>query len=133
MLMICYNRLHQNKILIKELVDLMKAASSVLTKFISDNENVMKTISETEKAKSLQCESLNSYIKERTLGIKWDVVEDKFTFESLMFESEEVPKRTILKIVAFIFDLLGFASPFVSTTNIFLQESWRIKIVGIQL
>ena len=133
MLMICYNRLHQNKILIKELVDLMKAASSILTKFISDNENVMKTIPETEKAKSLQCESFNSCIKERTLGIKWDVVEDKFTFESLMFESEEVPKRTILKIVASIFDLLGFASPFVSTTNIFLQESWRIKIVGVQL
>ena len=133
MLMICYNRLHQNKSLIKELVDLMKAASSILTKFISDNENVMKTIPETQKAKSLQCEIFNSYIKERILGIKWDVVKDKFTFESLMFESEKVPKRTILKIVASIFDPLGFASSFVSKANIFLQESWRIKIVGVQL
>ena len=58
--------------LIKEIVDLMKAGGFRLTKFISSNKNVMKTISETERAKSLVGASFNSDIKERTLVIKWD-------------------------------------------------------------
>ena len=37
--------------LIKEMVDLMKAGGFRLTKFISNNENLMKTIQETERAK----------------------------------------------------------------------------------
>ena len=58
--------------LIKEMVDLMKAGGFRLTKFISSNKNVMKTISETERAKSLVGASFDSDIKERTLVIKWD-------------------------------------------------------------
>ena len=58
--------------LIKEMVDLMKAGGFRLTKFISSNKNVMKTISETERAKSLVGASFNSDIEERTLVIKWD-------------------------------------------------------------
>ena len=58
--------------LIKEMVNLMKAGGFRLTKFISSNKNVMKTISETERAKSLVGASFNSDIKERTLVIKWD-------------------------------------------------------------
>ena len=50
----------------------MKAGGFRLTKFISSNKNVMKTISETERAKSLVGASFNSDIKERTLVIKWD-------------------------------------------------------------
>lgn len=49
--------------LIKEMVDLMKAGGFRLTKFISSNKNVMKTISETERAKSLVGASSNSDIK----------------------------------------------------------------------
>ena len=87
----------------------------------------MKTIPETERVKSLQGAIFNSDIKEKALGIKWDVVKDSFIFESLPFE-REVTKRAILKIVASIFDPLGFVSPFVLTAKIFLQELWRMKL-----
>ena len=105
--------------LIKEMVDLMKAGGFRLTKFISNNENLMKTIPETERAKSLQGANFNNDTKERTLGIKWDIVKDILIFESLTFEREEVTKRTILKIVASIFHPLGFVSPFVLIAKIF--------------
>ena len=72
------------------MVDLMKVGGFRLTKFISNNENVMKTIPETERAKSLQDASFNSDIKEKTLGIKWEVVKVSFILESLTFEREEV-------------------------------------------
>ena len=70
--------------------------------------------------------SFNSEIKEWILGIKWDVVKNSFIFESLTFEREELTKRTILKIVASIFDSLGFVSPFALTAKIFLLELWRM-------
>ena len=108
--------------LIKEMVDLMKAGGFRLTKSISNNENVMKTIPEMESAKLLQGTSFNSDMKERTLGIKWEVVKDSFIFESLTFEREEVTKRAILKIVASIFDPLGFVSSFVLTAKSFLKS-----------
>ena len=88
----------------------MKAEGLGLTKFISNNENVMKTISETEKVKTLQDANFNSDIKESTFGIKWHVVKNSFIFQSLKFEREEVTKKTILKIVASIFDPSGFVS-----------------------
>ena len=50
-----------------------------------------------------------------------------FIFESQTFEREEVTKRAILEIFAFIFYLLGFVSPFVLTTKIFLLELWKMK------
>ena len=52
------------------MVDLMKTGEFRLTKFISNNESVIKTIPETERAKSLQGAGFNSDIKERTLDIK---------------------------------------------------------------
>ena len=78
--------------LIKEMVNLMKAGGFRLTMFISNNEYVMKTIPEIGPSASF-----DSDIKERTLGIKWDVVRDIFIFESLTFEIEEVRNRVILK------------------------------------
>ena len=50
-------------VLTKEMVDLMKAGGFRLTKFTSNNDNVMKTIPETGRAKSVQGASFNSDIK----------------------------------------------------------------------
>ena len=65
------------------MIDLMKAGGFRVNKFISNNENVMKTIQETENGKSLQDASFNNDTKERTISIKWSViVKDSFIFES---------------------------------------------------
>ena len=52
------------------MIDLMKAGGFRVNKFISNNENVMKTIQETENGKSLQDASFNNDTKERTISIK---------------------------------------------------------------
>ena len=56
--------------LIQDKVDLIKSGGFRITKFISNNEHVMKSIPEMERAKSLQGTSFNSDIKERTLKMK---------------------------------------------------------------
>ena len=45
-----------------------------------------------------------------------------------MFEREEVTKRTISKIVASIFDPLGFVYLFVLKAKTILHELWRMKL-----
>ena len=112
--------------LITDKVDLIKSGGFRTTKFISNNEHVMKSIPEMERAKSLKVQALIVISKKKHL--KWNVVKDSFIFESLTCETEEVTKRAILKIVASIFDPSGFVSPFVLTAKIFLQELWRIKL-----
>ena len=114
--------------LAKELVDLMKTVGFRLTKFISNNKDVMNSIPITERAKSVQSACFNDDINERTLGVKWDVVNDVFTFESLNIKKEGITKRSILKIVASVFDPLGFLAPFVLSAKILLQELWRLKV-----
>ena len=51
-----------------------------LTKLVSNNENVMKTIPDTEKTKLFQCTTFNSDLKGRAFDIKWDVNKDFFKF-----------------------------------------------------
>ena len=91
----------------------MKAGAFRLKPSLSNNENVKATILETEKAKSFYDTTFNNDIKERTLGIKFDILKESFIFESLTFEREEVTKTTISKQAASIFHPLGFKLPFV--------------------
>ena len=93
-----------------------------LTKFISNNKDVMNSIPVPERAKSFQTASFNDNIYEWTLGTKWDVTKDVFTFGTVKIKEEDVTKRNILKTVASIFDPAGFVAPFLVTGKIFLQE-----------
>ena len=58
---------------------------------------------------------------ERTLGIKWLVSEDKFSF-SLVFSAPS-SRRGILSIVASLYDPLGFIAPFCLIGKIIFQET----------
>ena len=86
----------------------------------------MNSIPVAEKTKSFQTASFNDNINERTLGVKWHVTKDVFTFDTV--KEEDATKRDILKTVASIFDPAGFVAPFLVTGKIFLQELWRLKV-----
>ena len=70
----------------------------------------MNSIPVAGKTKSFQTASFNDNINEQTLGVKWDVTKDVFTFDTV--KEEDATKRDILKIVASIFDPAGFVAPF---------------------
>ena len=88
----------------------------------------MNSIPIAERAKSFQTASFNDNINERTLGVKWDVTKDVFTFDTVKVKEEDVYKRNILKTAASIFDPVGFVAPFLVTEKIFLQDLWRLKV-----
>ena len=51
-----------------------------------------------------------------------------FTFSTIKEESKECTKANVLETVSSIFDPLGFTSPFVVSTKVFLEELWRSKV-----
>ena len=83
--------------LAKEISDIMRRGEFRLTKFISKNKYAMNSIPVAERAKSFQTQSFNDNINERTLGVKWDVRKDIFTFDTVKVKEEDVTKRNILK------------------------------------
>ena len=52
-----------------------------------------------------------------------------FTFSTIKEESKECTKGNVLETVSSIFDPLGFTSPFVVSTKVFLEELWRSKVL----
>ena len=72
----------------------------------------MNSIPVEERAKLFETASFNDNINEQTLGVKWDVTKDVFTFGTVKVKEEDVTNRNILKTVASIFDLVGFVIPF---------------------
>ena len=90
----------------KEIANVMRHGGFRLTKFISNDKDVMNSILVAERAQSFQTASFNDNLNEQTLGVKWDVMKD----------------------VTSIFDLIGFEAPFLVTGKIFLRELWRLKI-----
>ena len=114
--------------LAKEIADVMQRGGFKLTEFISNDKDVMNSLPVAERAKSFQNASFNDNINERTLGVKWDVTKDVFTFDTVKVKEEDITKRNILKIVASIFDTVGFVAAFLVTGKIFLQELWRLKV-----
>lgn len=63
----------------------------------------------------------------KTLGIAWQSNSDMFVFKSLdKHEAKIWTKRSILSVIAKIFDPLGWLAPTIVRAKILLQEIWRL-------
>ena len=60
----------------------------------------------------------------KTLGMSWKPTHDVFCFHFNLQDAPNPTKRSILSLVARIYDLLGILSPIVIRCKILLQETW---------
>lgn len=62
--------------------------------------------------------------------VQWCLREDCFSFESLDLGTLEVAstKRSVLSLIAKVFDPLGLISPFIMSAKIFFQDIWRLGL-----
>jgi len=61
----------------------------------------------------------------KTLGVLWLANVDMFTFKSQTSERLITPtKRSFLKLIATLFDPLGFLSPYIVRAKIIMQQIW---------
>ena len=81
----------------------------------------MQSIPATERASSVQQHELNGDVKERVLGVYWNVQDDKFGFNVSLPERPST-RRGILSAVSSLYDPLGFVAPVILAPKLMLQS-----------
>jgi hypothetical protein len=106
---------------------LLSEAGFNLTKFVSNDAQILQHIPENDRAKEFK--QLCPDSKSTALGLKWDVANDAFYFDVLNSLSDfGLSRRKMLSTLASVFDPLGLISPIVITGKLLFQESTRLKL-----
>ncbi|XP_055681857.1 uncharacterized protein LOC129789234 [Lutzomyia longipalpis] len=108
----------------KELVEVLKSAGFVLTKWMSNNELLTPLHSPESSEESVLLQDPIT----KVLGIPWNAKLDTFHFTSPISLSEIVKsKRDVASSIAKLFDPLGLVGPVIIEAKIFLQELHEVK------
>ena len=112
----------------KQLQSLLARGGFQLTKWMSNNREVLSAFPEDEHAPAIKNLDLKSEClpTDRALGIHWDVEEDTF---KLVVSAREHPenRKGVLSSIATVYDPLGFASPLILIGREINQELCRLK------
>ncbi|XP_058446764.1 uncharacterized protein LOC131427516 [Malaya genurostris] len=65
----------------------------------------------------------------KTLGVNWEPASDKFRFDvSITLRDEPVTKRSVLSVIAQLYDPLGLVAPVIVRAKILLQHLWLLAL-----
>lgn len=122
------------KTLVSQTRELLERGGFRLRKWYSNNREVLATIPETERAKSVANLELERLPTESALGLKWNTEEDTFVWNVAekmprLVNEGSITRRTIVSAVYSLFDPLGFIAPYVMKAKLLLQMLCR-KGVG---
>ena len=115
------------KTVVKELTELLSCRGFRLTKWISNDREVLKRIPQSERAASVIDLTLDEFPVERTLGIQWNVAADKFCFK-VVAKEKPLTRRGVLSVASSLYDPLGFVAPFILSAKLILQELCKKKL-----
>lgn len=104
-----------------QLRELLSRGGFRLTKWISNDRNVLATVPVSERAASVVDLDLEDLPVERTLGVQWDMETDDFKFR-IMDEGKAPTRRGILSVVSSMYDPLGFVAPVILPAKSLLQS-----------
>ena len=115
--------------LIKDMKVLLKSGGFELAKFMSTSREVIETVPEEERAKSLQNVDLQDSMlpQESALGLKWNVEGDYFTY-SVNLLDKPLTKRGLLSTTASLYDPLGLVAPVLLVPKLIQQNMCRLEM-----
>ena len=100
-----------------------------LNQWIGNNKDVIATIPESERDKSIA--PLDLYKEqlpmERTLGVMWCMETDAFTFR-VAVKDRPITRRGMLSLVLSVYDPHGFVAPYILQAKILMQEMCARKM-----
>ena len=97
-----------------------------LTKFVTNDDKMLQYIPEVDRASEVK--DIKSDLKNKVLGIRWNVESDSFHFDTKFKETDYVTRRYILSMVSSTFDPLGLVSPVLVTGKLLFQDATRLKL-----
>lgn len=114
--------------LLLQVIAMCRAGGFNLTKVVSNHQPLLNTLPE-EKRKSVTSLDLvqEGNQEERALGIRWNLIKDKFGFRILL-NCKVLTRRTILSVLCSIYDPLGFAAPFILEGRRVIQITCQHKL-----
>ena len=110
----------------RSLCELLRRRGFHLRKWLSNNEQVIKSTPDSERATLLNNYSFDVSSQERVFGVNWDIKENQFTF-FINLPSDPFTKRGVLSTIASLYDPLCFVSPVVLKAKVFLQGLTKRK------
>lgn len=115
--------------IVQELRDLLSRGGFRLTKFVSNDVEVLSSIPEEERASNIQnLDICTSELPLQTaLGVTWNIKNDALGY-SVNISNKPITRRGILSTVNSVFDPLGFLSPFILPAKLILQELSALKL-----
>ncbi|XP_029176084.1 uncharacterized protein LOC114944355 [Nylanderia fulva] len=108
-----------------QLIALMKRGQFDLRKWTANSSELLADIPLDRRQSDLAIKSDDSL---KVLGLSWSPHTDSFCFKVSSGTSGANTKRSVLSLIAKLYDPLGWASPVVITAKILLQELWLAKI-----
>ncbi|XP_030828101.1 uncharacterized protein LOC115919169 [Strongylocentrotus purpuratus] len=111
----------EGKRLVSQLCEILKRGGFRLTKWVSNDREVLSAVPSTERAASVVDLDFDHLPIERTLGVLWDMNSDSFGFK---VSPKDVPttRRGLLSATSSLYDPLGFVAPFSLNAKILLQD-----------
>lgn len=111
---------------VEELRRLMLRGGFNLTKWISNDREVLESIPVEARAKGVKDLDLDNDVlpAERALGVSWFVETDTFGFK-VNIKEKPCTRRGILSVVSSVYDPLGMAAPFILPAKLLLQDLCR--------
>ncbi|XP_032425349.1 uncharacterized protein LOC116724101 isoform X1 [Xiphophorus hellerii] len=115
--------------LVKEARELCSTGQLRLHKFVSNSDNVLKSLPREECADSIKDLglALGEPLMERALGVQWCISSDEFQFR-ITVKEHQMTRRGILCTVASVYDPLGFVAPFILKGKQILQQLCQEKV-----
>ncbi|XP_029167976.1 uncharacterized protein LOC114938272 [Nylanderia fulva] len=119
----------QAKEKISQLRTTLTAGGFTLRKWIANDSNLLDDIPACDRETSPTL-SVNDSAIHHTLGVRWERQSDSFVFSppSLTISKNRVTKRSVLSLIARMFDPLGWITPITVTAKLFMQELWAIRL-----
>lgn len=108
----------------QDVTSILASAGLNLRKWRSNVQNLSDLDNTSNKNLSFEVSSEN-----KILGIYWNSISDSITYTVKRHEhNAAVTKRTILSIIAQIFDPLGLLTPVIIVAKLIMQELWQARL-----
>ena len=109
----------------QKLTELLARRGFYLTKWISNNDKVLESISDLERSNLGQF-MLDNGVKEKVLGMQWHIKGDYFTFD-IHVNKKPFIRRGLLSMIASVYDPMGFVAPVILEAKLLLQDLCKQK------
>ncbi|XP_045487136.1 uncharacterized protein LOC123689754 [Pieris rapae] len=108
-----------------QLIKMFSAGGFDLLKWSSNSEKLLSSLPSHHLHPQAVHFDSNEFHK--VLGVKWDSKSDTFSFEVSNLTNVTATKRNMLSIIARLWDVLGFAAPFILYVKLLIKELWLLK------